>query len=58
MKDSSQSSESRNGVLRAAASSASQETQRIGGLFIVVLLLAIIAMGGWGWVRFRRSSVV
>jgi hypothetical protein len=55
--DVSGSGESRKGVLRAAASSASQETQRIGGAFIIVLLVALIAMGAWGWLRFRRSSV-
>jgi hypothetical protein len=55
--DTSQSTENRNGVLQAAASSASAEAERVGGLFVVVLLLAIIAMGGWGWLRFRRASV-
>jgi hypothetical protein len=57
-KDVSQSTASRNGVLQATASSASQETERVGGLFIIVILLAVVAMGGWGWLRFRRSSVV
>jgi cobalamin biosynthesis Mg chelatase CobN len=47
--------ESRNGVLQAAASSASQEASRAGGAFIVVLLAAIVAMVGWGWMRFRQT---
>jgi hypothetical protein len=44
-------------VLEAAARSATDQSARVGTAFAVTLLASLLAMAGWGWLRFRRSSV-
>jgi hypothetical protein len=56
-RDRSTSSAASSNVLQAAARSAGDQTNRVGTTFAVALVGGLLIMGGWGWVRFRRSSV-
>lgn len=44
-----------NNVVEAAAASTSEAT-RVGSGFIWVLLASVVAVGGWGWIAYRRRT--